>query len=79
MSGEQAGRDPAEAAPAPNEFLTVDEAAELLRINRKTLYDAVKINQVPGVVHVGRVIRIHRGALLSWCSGNSSRALGESR
>jgi hypothetical protein len=33
----------ADAAPA---FLTVEEAAEILRVNRKTLYEAIRLEQV---------------------------------
>ncbi len=40
--------------------LTVEEAADLLRVNRKTLYEAVRLGTVPGVVRVGRNIRISR-------------------
>lgn len=54
------------------QLLTVDEAAEVLRVNRKTLYDAIKANQVPGVIRLGKVIRIGRSALLAWFSGSSS-------
>jgi excisionase family DNA binding protein len=59
--------------------LTVDEAAHLLRVNRKTLYDAVREGRVPGVVRMGRTIRIGRDALLDWLKGNSSPALGDDR
>ena len=59
--------------------LTIDEAARLLRVNRKTLYDAVKADQVPGVVRLGRAIRIGRAALLSWVQGNGGPALGDDR
>jgi len=59
--------------------LTVDEAARLLRVNRKTLYDAVREGRVPGVVRMGRTIRIGRDALLDWLKGNSSPALGDDR
>lgn len=61
------------------EFLTVDEAAALLRVNRKTLYDSIRLKQVPGVLHLGRSIRIRRVALLTWMPGNSGPALGEKR
>lgn len=57
--------------------LTIDEAARLLRVNRKTLYQAVKLGQVPGVVRLGRVIRLSRTALLHWMDGNGGPALGE--
>jgi excisionase family DNA binding protein len=57
--------------------LTIDEAAKLLRVNRKTLYQAVKLGQVPGVVRLGRVIRLSRTALLHWMDGDGGPALGE--
>ncbi len=62
--------------PAPA-FLTVEEAAELLRVNRKTLYEAIRLGQVPGVARLGRILRIHRATLLTWRPGNDSPALGE--
>ncbi len=69
-------RDASRALPP---VLTVDEAARLLRVNRKTLYDAVRAGEVPGVVRVGRSIRIGRDALLRWMEGNGSPALGDDR
>lgn len=51
------------------EFLTVDEAAILLRVNRKTLYESIRLKQVPGVVRVGKALRISRAALLQWSAG----------
>lgn len=71
--GERAG------SPALPPVLTVDEAARLLRVNRKTLYDAVRAGEVPGVVRLGRSIRIGRDALLRWMEGNGSPALGDDR
>jgi excisionase family DNA binding protein len=38
-------------------FLTVDEATEVLRTNRKTIYDAVARKEIP-VVRIGRLIRV---------------------
>ena len=58
-------------------LLTVDEAAAFLRVNRKTLYEAVRLRQVPGVVQLGRSIRISRDALLQWLrvnGGSGSKA-----
>lgn len=51
------------------EFLTVDEAAGLLRVNRKTLYESIRLGQVPGVVRVGKSLRIRRAALVGSSSG----------
>lgn len=56
--------------------LTVDEAAELLRVNRKTLYEAIREDQVPGVIRLGRTIRLGRDALLDWLRGQG-RSLDE--
>ena len=64
----------ADAAPA---FLTVEEAAEILRVNRKTLYEAIRLEQVPGVARIGKTLRIRRAALLEWTAGKGrDSALG---
>ncbi|MFL5349229.1 MAG: helix-turn-helix domain-containing protein [Hyalangium sp.] len=59
------------------EFLTAEEAAELLRVNRKTLYEAIRLEHVPGVVRIGKALRIRRAALLEWTAGKGrDSALG---
>lgn len=55
-------------------LLTVDEAASFLRVNRKTLYEAIQHNEVPGVVRLGRVIRIGRSALFAWVRSGTGSA-----
>ena len=70
---------PTEAGSIAPEFLTVEEAAALLRVNRKTLYESIRLGQVPGVLHLGRSIRIRRAVLLRWMPGNGGPALGEKR
>lgn len=50
-------------------FITVDELAKLLRLNRDTAYKAVAERQVPGVRRIGRTIRIHRQSLMAWIEG----------
>jgi excisionase family DNA binding protein len=58
-------------------FLTVEEAAELLRVNRKTLYEAIRLDQVPGVARIGKTLRIRRAALVEWtASKGRDSALG---
>jgi excisionase family DNA binding protein len=47
-------------------LLTVDEAAAFLRVNRKTLYEAVQRDELPGIVRFGRAIRLSKDALLQW-------------
>jgi excisionase family DNA binding protein len=62
---------PADAAPLP-EFLTVEEAAKLLRINDKTLYQYILDEDPPWAMRFGRVIRISRIGLVD--SRRGSRA-----
>ena len=84
-SDEVLGAKPAEAVgngrreSGSDAFLTVDEAAEVLRVNRKSLYEAIQLDQVPGVVRVGRAIRISRAALVEFGWGKGSPALGANR
>ena len=51
-------------------FLTVDEVAELLRINRNTVYELFQRNEIPGGRKVGRVIRFSRDVVIQWFRGN---------
>ncbi len=46
--------------------LTVEEFAELLRIARASAYRAVRAGEVPGVVRVGKTLRINRDTVLRW-------------
>ena len=52
-----------ESLPA---ILTVDEVALLLRMNRKTIYEAINQNRIPGVTRIGRLIRVSRDAVVAW-------------
>jgi excisionase family DNA binding protein len=45
------------------DFLTVDEAAQVLRIGRNTMYDRIADHSLPGV-RLGRRIVIPKAALL---------------
>ncbi|NRD59209.1 helix-turn-helix domain-containing protein [Corallococcus exiguus] len=69
--------EPAQPKDSSPSFLTVDEAAELLRVNRKTLYEAIRLGQVPGVVRLGRCVRLSRATMLSWSPGQGGPALKE--
>ena len=57
------------------DILTVDEAARLLRVNRKTLYEVIRLNRPGWAIHFGRTIRVSRAALLEAFRGNRG-ALG---
>jgi excisionase family DNA binding protein len=50
-------------APADAAFLTVDEAAALLRVDRKTIHREIAAGRLPHI-RLGRVIRIARAVLL---------------
>jgi excisionase family DNA binding protein len=63
----------------PQDILTVEEAAALLRVNRKTLYEVIRLNQPRWAIRFGRSIRVSRSALLEAFRGNHSPALGEDR
>ncbi len=65
------------ARPGVPDFLTVEEAAALLRVNRKTLYESIRLGQMPGVVRIGKSLRIHRDALVGSSLGQGGPALKE--
>jgi excisionase family DNA binding protein len=50
-------------------LLTAEELAALLRVQPKTVYAAIRRRQIPGIVRVGRLIRISRTAVLAWLAG----------
>ena len=68
---------PAGRSPDGSDILTVDEAALLLRVNRKTLYEVIRLSRPRWAVRFGRSIRVSRSALLEAFRGNRSPALGE--
>jgi excisionase family DNA binding protein len=61
----------AELQPPP--VLTVDELATLLRVNRKTVYEALSRGEIPGARRIGASYRILRGAVLEWLSSGQDR------
>jgi excisionase family DNA binding protein len=65
------GGEPANGTPV---FLTVDELAALLRVNRKTVYEALARGEIPGARRVGNTYRILRAAVLVWFTSANDRA-----
>jgi excisionase family DNA binding protein len=55
------------------EFLKAEELADLLRINRKTIYEAARRDEIPGAVRVGRLLRFRRDAVLAWMHAGDHR------
>jgi excisionase family DNA binding protein len=47
-------------------FLTVEEAADLLRTSRKAVYSLIERGQLPGVTRMGRRVLIRAEDLLHW-------------
>lgn len=47
-------------------LLTTGEAARALRISRSRLYELLARNEIPGVVRIGRSVRINRRSLEAW-------------
>jgi excisionase family DNA binding protein len=64
VSGETARPEPAKADLPP--ILTVDELAGFLRLNRKTVYEALSRGEIPGVRRIGGTFRISRDSVLGW-------------
>jgi len=52
--------------PAVTAIMTVDEAAKFLRLNRKTLYNAIRRGELPGVRRLGRRLLVSRETVLQW-------------
>jgi excisionase family DNA binding protein len=51
-----------------NEILTVEEAAELLRIPRSTVYKLAELGKIPAQ-KVGRHWRFNYATLINWIGG----------
>jgi len=61
------GVDP-ESLPS---VLTVKETALMLRVRRKTVYEMIKNNELPGVIRKKKPIRILKNPVLEYTQGNS--------
>lgn len=73
MSDPKSPTTPAGLAPRSlPPILKAAEVATLLRINRKTLYEAVQRDEIPGAFRIGRSLRFRRDAVLMWLSAEPS-------
>jgi excisionase family DNA binding protein len=52
------------------DVLTVEQYAAVLRIGRKQGYSAVARGEVPGVIRIGRSIRISKAAVVAQLTGD---------
>jgi excisionase family DNA binding protein len=53
-----------------NKVYTVEELADLMRWSRNAAYERVRKGEVPGVIRVGRTIRISAMAIDRWLSAD---------
>ena len=53
-----------------NEWMTVIELADRLGMTPKALYARINRETIPGVLKIGRTIRIKREAVEAWISAN---------
>ncbi len=60
------------------EIMTVDEVASMLRVNKKTIYDAIARKEIP-CQKIGRIFRFRREAVLKWLNGESLVSLDSRR
>ena len=51
-------------------LLTIPEAALLLRQSVAALYKMIQRHQLPGVVRLGRRVRVDQGTLVDWLDQN---------
>lgn len=55
------------------DVLTVGELAQLLRLNHKTVREAITRGEIPGVRRIGTTIRISRDAVVNWLNSGEGR------
>ena len=70
---------PAASSPPIPLVLTVEEVAELLRLNKKTVYSAAASGEIPGVRRIGTRLRFYGPVLAKWLetgTGARGRSLG---
>jgi excisionase family DNA binding protein len=55
-------------------LLTIEEAARLLNIGRTRAYEMAADGTMPGVIHIGRSVRVSRRRLDAWVDEQSDPA-----
>ncbi|MEO8215216.1 MAG: helix-turn-helix domain-containing protein [Myxococcales bacterium] len=67
------------ADPVLPRVLTPDELAKVLRVRRRSVYEAIARGDIPGVRRIGRKVRIDRDSVLAWMADGHGRAPRSSR
>ena len=70
MNAEFLEKRPEQIAPDPNEILTIQQAAHVLKVSYSHMLRLLRgaVNGMPPVSHIraGRTLRVRRGALTQW-------------
>lgn len=67
------------ADPVLPRVLTPDDLAKMLRVRRRSVYEAISRGDIPGVRRIGRKVRIDRDSVLAWMADGHGRAPRSSR
>lgn len=59
--------------------LTPEDLAKVLRVRRRSVYEAISRGDIPGVRRIGRKVRIDRDSVLAWMADGHGRAPRSSR
>ena len=59
--------------PKQDTLLNLNEAADLLRISRRTLHHILASGEAPPVIRIGRRRLIRRAAIEQWLAGQEGR------
>jgi excisionase family DNA binding protein len=57
--------------PTDSEFLTVEQAANLLQVPVSWIYRQTRRNALPGMRRIGKYVRIYRPEFLAWLTARS--------
>jgi excisionase family DNA binding protein len=52
---------------------TIEELSAYLRLNHKTVREAIARGDIPGVRRIGGAVRIHRDTVLAWLAAGQGR------
>ena len=63
----------------PPLLLNAEEVAQLLLVSKKAVYAMAERGQLPGVVRIGRRIRVRRTVLLNWLLQEGAPSLENQR
>jgi excisionase family DNA binding protein len=66
-------------SPEPAPILTIEELAAYLRLNHKTIRDAIGRGDIPGVRRIGGAVRIHRDTVVGWLASGQGRVVNSRR